>query len=50
MKEYLINKIYPFILGIIVCIWLVHITREFSSFGIFGAYILGYFHLTKLHK
>ena len=44
------KKYYPFWLGLIYCVFIVGLTREFSSLGIFLAYIIGYFKITKLHE
>lgn len=50
MKIETIKKYYPFWLGLIVCIALIGFGSQHGwSFAVFGAYIMGYFNLTKLH-
>ena len=45
-----IKKYYPFWLGLLICVILISKTKEYSSFGILLAYLIGYFKLTKLHN
>jgi len=50
MKEIFL-KSYPFLLGLIVCLILIGKSAEYGfwSFSVLGAYIIGYYKLTKLH-
>lgn len=46
-----IKKYYPFWLGLIVCLILIGKSSQYGfwSFSVLGAYLIGYFKLTKLH-
>lgn len=48
----IINKYYPFYLGLIVCIILIGKSSQYGywSFSLLIAYLIGYFKLTKFHK
>jgi len=46
----MIKKYYPFWLGLIICIGIIGLTKDFPSFGTLLAFLLGYFKLTKLHN
>lgn len=46
------KKYYPFLLGLFITISLIGICARYDcmSLAVIGAFILGYFKLTKLHK
>lgn len=46
-----INKYYPFILGLLICLILIGKSSQHGlwSFSVLTVYLIGYFKLTKFH-
>lgn len=46
----IVKKYYPFWIGLIICMGLVGLGKDFISFAVFSAYIMGYHNLTDFNK